>query len=125
MDSIYKSSIVNNSNDTIKVVIFYDRRILDSIYQCKETNYNTHLKWEINKANLAYHEFDSIKLTAEYKLPPKSTLVIEDGMNGVPEYVILNEILINKNNTLEVYKKQMIKNLFKKKEKGVWEFEIK
>lgn len=123
-DYVYNVKIENKSSGSIGVTVFYDRQELDSIYKFNVTAYNAYLESTVNKATLPLHIFDSINLTAKYIIPRNANLVIENGMNGIPDYILIKKIEINKNNKTITYNNKSFDTLFKQKEERLWELEI-
>ncbi|MDE3145088.1 MAG: hypothetical protein KGL19_13105 [Bacteroidota bacterium] len=114
MDTVYDCKIINNTIDTIHLRITFDKNYLDKIYEGQKQKYVSYLKLNIGQDSGVYiNDFDTINLTASYKIIPKVKFTLEHGMS-VPNYFSYKDLTIIAKDTLIFHNKKEISEAFKK-----------
>jgi hypothetical protein len=114
MDSVYDCKIENNSAGKIQVNISFDKNYLDSIYYGKKHEYMSYLKKNIGQdSGVTMTIFDTLNLTANYEVLPRTKFTLEHGMFG-PDYAMYKDIIIIAKDTLKLYDRREIVKAFKK-----------
>jgi hypothetical protein len=126
MDFSVSSYLVNDSNDSIDILIQYNKAYIDSIFQGTRQNSIKSLR-NSNDANGIKYEFDSLNLSSHYKLNPGDKIQIDKTVGGygiVPDHVLVKQIIIRKNGIVTMYNQKKIDTLFKKSNRALWEWTI-
>ena len=118
-DPIYRSEILNRTNENLTVEIYFDNEKMNEVWGGQPII--PYLKRHGLKDGVSIVEFDTVNFKTVYQIDPKNSFYLEDGMSR-PDYEIYKSLkIISKADTLTLNGRAEIKDALKQVEKRKWE----
>lgn len=128
MDYTANAVIENATGKEVTVTVFYNREFVDSTTQ-KSTNVESNfLRYAGSRTGIKNHRLDSASFSVLFTLQDQENLPVVHvpGGSGVePLYDEIDSINVRYHQHNQTVDRSMLKNLFLKKESGLWSWVIR
>lgn len=123
----YNAIIRNTTKDSVEVIMTFDRRHLDSVYEGR--SYTKYLPEFEHTPPSFKKNYDSVNLQLMITVPPQEMLQIDHGLTGynvsrAPNLVIYSSIRIRYNSKDITYPKRLLDSVFAKTSMNHFELKI-